>query len=196
MPQRIQSPHMICRSPVILHFSIFYIILKKSFRKGGTALIQEKITPQMLVASAHHFVESVSDNLIAQFTDDFEKNLAETGAKKKEPERFFTVFHIDAYRDRDYEMELWVQVEDCMQNSEHITFKTIPECEVAFIIVPENYENLKDSYDSLFDYVREHGLNVLGYPKETYIFDDSAALGYFTEIQLPFSRPHCNAHKG
>lgn len=151
-------------------------------------MIQEKIIPKMLVASTHHFVGDVSDELIEELTSDFEKQLAETGAEKKEPQNFFTVFHVDGYRDQNYEVELWVEVEASKQNTDNITFKAIPETEVASILVSENYANLQSAYDALFDYLREHGYLVNGYPRETYIFDDSAPLGYFTEIQLPFIR--------
>jgi effector-binding domain-containing protein len=151
-------------------------------------MVQEKITSQMLVASSQHFVKVVSDKLIEQFTNDFERYLAEIGAQKKEPQNFFVVFHVDAYRDEDYEMELWVQVEASKQNTDSITFKLIPETDVAYIIISENYENFQFAYDALFNYVQERDFIVNGYPRETYILDDNAPLGYFTEIQLPFSR--------
>lgn len=151
-------------------------------------MVQEKITSQMLVASSQHFVKVVSDKLIDQFTNDFERHLVEIGAQKKEPQNFFTVFHVDAYRDEGYEMELWVQVEASKQNTDSITFKHIPKTDVAYIIISENYKNLQFAYDALFKYVQERDFIVNGYPRETYILDDNAPLGYFTEIQLPFSR--------
>ena len=151
-------------------------------------LIKEKLVPKMLVASTQHFVKDVSDELIEQFTNDFEKYFAETEARKKEPQNFFTVFHVDTYREKDYEMELWVQVETAKHDTENVFFKDIPQSETVYVTVSESYENLGFAYDALFDYVREHELIINGYPRETYIFDDNAPLGYLTEIQLPFNR--------
>lgn len=142
----------------------------------------------MVVASTQHFVSKVSDELIKQFTDDFEKHLSEAGAKKAEPQNFFTVFHVDEYREENYNMELWTQIEEMKGNTTNIKFKIVPESEVASIIVSENYENLKFAYDALFNYVHEHDYIVNGYPRETYLFDDSAPYGFFTEIQLPFKK--------
>lgn len=150
-------------------------------------MIREKFIPQMFVASAEHFVIRVSDDLIEQFTNDFEKHLLETAAKKAEPQNFFTVFHVDEYRDNDYPMELWVQVEELQKDTQEIQFKSVPQIEVAYVLVSENYENLKSAYDSLFAYIKEKGYIVNGYPRETYLFDDNAPYGYFTEIQLPFT---------
>lgn len=156
----------------------------------GSALrmVQEKITSHMIVASSQHFVNKISDELIQQFTEDFEKDLAEAGAQKKEEQSFFTVFHVEVYRDEDYEVELWIQVEASKKNTDNITFKFIPETEVAYIQTCEHYESLQIAYDTLFDYVKERGFMANGYPRETYIFDDNAPLGYFTEVQLPFKR--------
>ena len=151
-------------------------------------MIKEKVVPQMSIAFSQHFVNDVTDELIEQFTNDFEKYLAETEAKKVDPQNFFTVFHVDEYRDRDYFMELWTQTETLTLSTAHIHFKSIPESEVAYILVSENYENLKSAYDALFKYVQEHNYIVNGYPRETYLFDDTAPYGYFTEIQLPFAR--------
>lgn len=151
-------------------------------------MVQEKITPHMIVASSQHFVKRISDELIQQFTDEFEKHLAHAGVPKNEAQGFFTVFHVEAYRDEDYEVELWIQVEASQQNTDNITFKFIPETEAAYIQTCEHFENLQIAYDTLFAYVKERGLIVNGYPRETYIFDDNAPMSYFTEIQLPFKR--------
>lgn len=85
-------------------------------------------------------------------------------------------------------MELWMQVEAPEENTKYIQFKVIVESEIASLLVSENYENLKFAYDALYDYVLKRGYAVNGYPRETYIFDDSSPCGYFTEIQLPFIR--------
>jgi effector-binding domain-containing protein len=156
--------------------------------KRGVIVIQEKVIQQMLVASSQHFVNYVTDNLIEQFNDNFEKHFLETGAKKTEPQNFFTVFHVDEYKERDYHMELWMQVEALKENTDDIEFKAVPESEVAYVIVSENYENLKTTYEALFKYVQESGYIANGYPRETYLFYDNAPCGYFTEIQLPFTR--------
>lgn len=157
-------------------------------------IVKEKLMPHMLVASATHMVKKVSDELIEQFTKDLEIHLDETGADIIEPQNFFTVFHVNAYREADYEMELWTEVESIRKNTENITFKSIPENNVAYVLVSENYENLQFAYEALFDYIHEHRYLVDGYPRETYIFDNSAPLGYFTEIQLPFIRKSHNTN--
>lgn len=151
-------------------------------------MIKEKVISQMFIASSQHFVNQVTDELIEQFTHDFEKHLAETGAEKVKPQNFFTVFHVDEYRDKNYCMELWVQIEALKESTDNIQFKSIPESEVAYTLVSENYVNLKFAYDSLFHYVRKHGYIVSDYPRETYFFDAGAPYGYLTEIQLPFAR--------
>lgn len=151
-------------------------------------MIKEKVIPQMFVASSLHFVKCVTDDLIEKFTNDFEKHLMETEAKKTDPQNFLTVFHVDEYTDKDYNMELWIQIEELKEDTDDVQFKAIPECEVAYILVSENYENLRTSYDALFRYVQNKGYIVNGYPRETYLFDDNALYGYFTEIQLPFTR--------
>lgn len=150
------------------------------------AMIQERKIPQMVVASSQHFVSKVSDELIKQFTDEFEKHLEEAEAKETEPQNFFTVFHVEEYREEDYYMELWTQTKEMGNDTINVKFKIVPESEVAFIIISENYENLKVAYDALFSYVRERGYRINGYPRETYLFDDHAPYGFFTEIQLPF----------
>lgn len=151
-------------------------------------MIKEKTVSEMFIAAQTHHVDDVSDELIEKFTNDFEVHLSEAGAKPQEPQNFFTVFHVDAYRDTDYNMALWMQVETCLPNTDDIVFMRIPESEVSYIIVSENYENLRFAYDALFDYVQDRGYTVNGYPRETYLSDDSAPLGYYTEIQLPFMR--------
>lgn len=85
-------------------------------------------------------------------------------------------------------MELWMQIEVIKANTSSIQFKIVPQSEVAYIIVSENHENLRFTYDSLFNYVKERGYIINGYPRETYYMDDSAPNGYLTEIQLPFKR--------
>lgn len=56
------------------------------------------------------------------------------------------------------------------------------------ILVSESYENLQTAYNALFEYVREHGYIINGYPRETYYLDEKSSQGYMTEIQLPFFR--------
>lgn len=151
-------------------------------------MIKEKIAPQMIVASTQHFVKTVSDELIEQFTNNFEENIIITGAKKTEPQNFFTVFHVAEFRDTDYDMELWTQVDKAAESTEQIQFKTIDKSEIAYLVVADNYDNLDAPYISLFSYINENGYKLNGFPRETYLLDEKAALGFLTEIQIPFKR--------
>ena len=151
-------------------------------------MTKEKVIPQMIVASAHHHVASVTDDLIEKFSRDFEIKLAEAGAAGKKPENFYTVFHVNEYREYNYDMELWLEVEELMENTESIQYQIVPESEAAYVVVSETYENLKPAYDELFAFVKSKNYSICGYPRETYLPDPSAQSGFLTEIQLPFHR--------
>lgn len=101
---------------------------------------------------------------------------------------FYTVFHVEEYRDIDYSMELWERVEELKENTKEITFLEVSESEVVYIRVAENYENLGKHYNALFNYIKENHLILNDFPRETYIMDAAAETGCITEIQIPFRK--------
>lgn len=150
--------------------------------------IYEKTISNMYVATEKIFVDTVSDDLIKRLSKGFDEHFSNTDAVKTKPEEFFTVFHVEEYRDKDYEVELWYRVRRIKKDTDHIKFKLIQKSEAAYVIVSEKYDNLNYVYDELFSYIKDKGYRLNGFPREGYITDQSSDVGYFTEIQIPFRR--------
>jgi len=151
-------------------------------------MIEIKQIPKMTVASMQYFIHKATTKLINQITEEFEKSLLKVGIPEIEYSAFFTVFHVDSFRDTNYNMELWMQVEERKGNSDNIQFKEIDESEAAYVVTAKDYNNLSAPYITLFNYINEKGYKLNGFPRERYLPDETTPLGFLTEIQLPFKQ--------
>lgn len=142
----------------------------------------------MLVAAASYKIHSVSDSLIEEITRKYNVAFEKSGATQTNPPAFYTVFHVEEYRDVDYVMELWKRVEEIKENTENITYYEISESKVAYLGVTEDYNHLEQHYHALFNFIKENHWILNGFPRETYIMDAASDIGYVTEIQIPFKK--------
>ncbi|MEA5026099.1 MAG: GyrI-like domain-containing protein [Erysipelotrichaceae bacterium] len=144
--------------------------------------IKQKTVPEMTVLADHHAVSLFHDELISQFTENMQTELIRLKCKAID---FYTVFFVDAYRQTDYELELWSIITEQPLEKRRLIFKIIPASKVLYLFTEERPEQLRPLYNALFNYAKQQHWRLNGSPREHYRPSKRSATGYQTEIQLP-----------
>ena len=151
-------------------------------------MIKTKTLPRMLVASKSYQIQDFTTEMIEEISNNFSFSLEKSKSEPSTPSMFFTVFHVNAYRESDYTVELCERVGKRGRERAGICFYELEESEVAFIVTSDDMDALAKHYDALYRYMQDNGITQYDHPREAYIESFSSPSGYLTEISLPFSR--------
>ena len=92
------------------------------------------------------------------------------GCKCPPPGYCFTIEHNKEYTPTDIDIEYCEQVEELGQDSDILTFKTLPEVPTAICMKHYGpYDRFYESYTELFKYISEQGYKIVGPPRACYI---------------------------
>lgn len=92
------------------------------------------------------------------------------GCKCPTPGYCFTIDHNKEYRLTDIDIEYCEQVEEMLPDTAFIQFKRLPEVPKALILKHVGpYERFYESFTEAVRYVEEHGLQMAGQPRFSYV---------------------------
>ncbi|MGN0089427.1 MAG: MerR family transcriptional regulator [Alloprevotella sp.] len=92
------------------------------------------------------------------------------GCKCPTPGYCFTIDHNKEYRLTDIDIEYCEQVEEMLPDTAFIQFKRLPEVPKALILKHVGpYERFCESFTEAVRYMEEHGLQMAGHPRFSYI---------------------------
>lgn len=92
------------------------------------------------------------------------------GCKCPTPGYCFTIDHNKEYRLTDIDIEYCEQVEEMLPDTAFIQFKRLPEVPKALILKHVGpYERFYESFTEAVRYMEEHGLQMVGQPRFSYV---------------------------
>lgn len=104
------------------------------------------------------------------------------------PEYCFTNYLEPRYKEEDILVELCESVTECKDDSGELHFKSMPKIQAASIFHKGSYNTLATSYESVLKYVEDHGYEIVGAIRESYIdgvWNKENESEWLTEIQVP-----------
>ena len=104
------------------------------------------------------------------------------------PEYCFTNYLEPRYKEEDILVELCESVTECKDDSGELHFKSMPKIQAASIFHQGSYNTLATSYESVLKYVEDHGYEIVGAIRESYIdgvWNKENESEWLTEIQVP-----------
>ena len=104
------------------------------------------------------------------------------------PEYCFTNYLEPGYKEEDILVELCESVTECKDDSGELHFKSMPKIQAASIFHKGSYNTLATSYESVLKYVEDHGYEIVGAIRESYIdgvWNKENESEWLTEIQVP-----------
>ena len=107
------------------------------------------------------------------------------------PEYCFTNYLEPGYEEEDILVELCESVTECKDDMGELHFKTMPKLRVASVFHKGSYNTLVASYESVLRYVEDHGYEIVGAIRESYIdgvWNKEDESEWLTEIQVPIRK--------
>ena len=107
------------------------------------------------------------------------------------PEYCFTNYLEPRYKEEDILVELCESVTECKDDMGELHFKTMPKLRVASVFHKGSYNTLVASYESVLRYVEDHGYEIVGAIRESYIdgvWNKEDESEWLTEIQVPIRK--------
>lgn len=107
------------------------------------------------------------------------------------PEYCFTNYLEPSYKEEDILVELCESVTECKEDTGKLHFKIMPKLQVASIFHKGSYNTLATSYENVLKYVEEHGYEIVGAIRESYIdgvWNKEDKSEWLTEIQVPIRK--------
>ena len=107
------------------------------------------------------------------------------------PEYCFTNYLEPISKEEDILVELCESVTECKDDVGELHFKTMPKIQAASVFHKGSYHTLAASYERVLKYVEDHGYEIAGAIRESYIDgvwnkDDESE--WLTEIQAPIRK--------
>ncbi len=125
--------------------------------------------PQIIVASHREVIpsyEAIGEMCCQKIGPEMQR----LGCKCPPPGYCFTIEHNKEYTPTDIDIEYCEQVEELGQDSDILTFKTLPEVPTAICMKHYGpYDRFYESYTELFKYISEQGYKIVGPPRACYI---------------------------
>lgn len=149
-------------------------------------IIKERTVAKMLVAAGlYHMGEfsvEAAEDMVAHYYQAFKA----FGAQRTNTRVFYASFHTMQITHGHYDMELWERVQNILPNTDDIIFKEVPRSRIAYTWVGDMLYAQEEHYLRMFNYLKERGHILAGWPRETYLMNSTSSTGYIIEIQLPF----------
>ncbi len=124
--------------------------------------------PEIIVASHREVIPTYAD-LGKVCYEKIGPEMARLGCKCVEPGYCFTMEHHE-YRPEQIDIEYCEQVEEMGCDSDMIKFKRLPAIpKVLFVKHVGPYERFYDTFVEAFRYMDEHGLQLAGQPRTSYV---------------------------
>ncbi len=157
----------------------------------GVTMSQEKIVlkelPEVTAASLRTTIPSYDSYF--EIVPKMGEYMASVGAVCREPAYCFTIYHDGEYREADIDVEICEAVVEPRQESDRIQFRTVPGAPRAACLIHRGpYSTLGGSYNRLFVWIADQGMEPLGPPRESYIdgiWNRENPEEWVTEIQIP-----------
>lgn len=161
-------------------------IIKGDFKFMYTPIIKE--LPEVIVASMRQVVKDYSvffhlcPNVMAI-------EMKRLGCVCAIPEYCFNIYHDGEYKEADIDVEICEAVTEMKQDTDLLKFKIVNKVESAICVLHKGpYENLRDAYVFVFEWIKDNNYEVLDYPRESFIdgiWNKESTEDWLTEIQVP-----------
>lgn len=149
-------------------------------------IIKERTIAKMLAAVGLYRMDAFSAEAIEDMVAHYYQALKASGAQKTKTRVFYTSLHSTKIDEGPFNVELWERVQSIMPDTDDIIFKEIPRSRIAYTWVGDTLYARAEHYQSMFNYLKERGYTMAGWPRETYIMNTTSSTGYIIEIQLPY----------
>ena len=125
--------------------------------------------PEIIVASHREVIPSY-DAIGKMCVETFGPEMQRLGCKCPPPGYCFTVEHNEEYTPTNIDIEYCEQVEEMLPDTAFIQFKRLPEVPKALILKHVGpYERFYESFTEAVRYMEEHGLQMTGQPRFSYV---------------------------
>jgi len=161
-------------------------ILKGDIKFMYTPISKE--LPEVIVASMRQVVSGYADffhlcpNVMAI-------EMERVGCVCAIPEYCFNIYHDGEYKETDIDVEICEAITEMKQNTEILKFKRINKIESAICVLHKGpYENLRDAYIFIFEWIKDNNYEVSDNPRESYIdgiWNKENPEDWLTEVQIP-----------
>lgn len=149
-----------------------------------------KKIPEVIVCTMEQRIESY--DALFSLMPEMGAQMEEIGCICAEPEYCFTHYLEPGYKEEDILVEICQAVTDKKSDSDKIKFKVFPEISAAACIFHKgSYDTLHKSYAALLNYIENHGYEICGNIRESYIdgvWNKDTVEEWLTEIQIPVRR--------
>ena len=161
-------------------------ILKGDIKFMYTPIIKE--LPEVIVASMRQVVSSYADffhlcpNVMAI-------EMERVGCVCAVPEYCFNIYHDGEYKETDIDVEICESITEMKQDTDILKFKVVNKVESAICVLHKGpYENLRDAYIFIFEWIKDNNYEVINNPRESYIdgiWNKESPEDWLTEVQVP-----------
>ena len=107
------------------------------------------------------------------------------------PEYCFTNYLEPSYKEEDILVELCEAVTECKDDVGELHFKMMPKIQAASVFHKGSYHTLAASYERVLKYMEDHGYEIAGAIRESYIdgvWNKEDESEWLTEIQVPIRK--------
>jgi DNA-binding transcriptional MerR regulator len=159
-------------------------------RENTMEKVFEKSLPARVFATHRQKVASYQE-LFNLMPNVIGPEMQRLGCECPDPQYCFTVEHQPEYG-KEIDIEYFEAVKESGQDSDLITFKTLPQVPVALCINHFGaYERMPQTFADLYSYAEVHGYKPTGLARFSYIdgiWNKETEDEWLTEIQLPVTR--------
>lgn len=144
--------------------------------------------PKMNIASITLKVAKYSGKQEAETSEYMEELMEKAGAVKVDPSYSFNIYHNPSYTDTNVHVEICEVVEDLKKDRGELSFSTLEPVDAVIYRHKGHYEDLKESYTMLHQWMDDNGFEQLDSPREYLIngpWNRTNPNNWLTEIQIP-----------
>lgn len=161
----------------------------EKLRKGESIMkynVVLKKTPERYVASVRQSIPDYSKEGIL-----WETLMKETKSQSLQfvtPVFAAAVYHDKEYKEQDIDVEIQEEVKGTYQDTEHVTFKTIPSVQIASVTYKGSYAQLNGVNIAIANWIKENGYEFAGPMFNIYYVSPATTQNedeYVTEVCYP-----------
>lgn len=150
-----------------------------------------KKLPECVVASMRRVIPNY-DALFELMPNVMGPEMERLGCECAVPAYCFNIFHDKEYRDKDIDMEMCEAVTQAKEDTDILTFRTVPEVpQAACFPHYGGYDTFGAGYAYAADWIAAHGYELCGEPRESYIdgiWNKETEAEWLTELQFPVKK--------
>ena len=104
----------------------------------------------------------------------------------------FTIYHDPEYKENAVDVEVFLGVDELLNNQQGFTFKeTAPIEQAASVLISGDYKNMSKAFSCLGKWIEENGYTISGNARQVPIkgpWNEKNPKDYLTEVQIPIAR--------